>query len=89
MIDSKMCLAIPAQIMKIIDESLVVADFGRGVQREVSIALMGEEMKLGDWIIIHTGYAVSKMDPEDAKETLALWEEIWSQEEKESSVVDE
>lgn len=89
MIDSKMCLAIPAQIMKFIDERLVVADFGRGVQREVSIALMGEEMKLGDWIIIHTGYAVSKMDPEDAKETLALWEEIWSQEEKESSVVDE
>jgi hydrogenase expression/formation protein HypC len=89
MVNSVMCLAIPAQIFKFVDDNLVVADFGRGVRREVSIALMGEKLNIGDWIIIHTGYAVSKMDPEDAKETLALWEEIWSQEEKESTMVDD
>lgn len=83
-----MCLAIPAQVLKFIDDNLIIADFSRGVQREVSTALLGEDLNVGDWVIIHTGYAVSKMEPEDAKETLALWEEIWAHEEKERSLLD-
>ncbi len=83
-----MCLAIPAQVLKFIDDNLIIADFSRGVQREVSTALLGEDLNIGDWVIIHTGYAVSKMEPEDAKETLALWEEIWKHEEKERSLLD-
>ncbi|MFX0050208.1 MAG: HypC/HybG/HupF family hydrogenase formation chaperone [Candidatus Hodarchaeota archaeon] len=77
-----MCLAIPAKVIKILEDDLVLADFGREVRREVSIALMPEKVQLGDWILIHTGYAVSKMRPEEAKETLAMWEEIWQFEEK-------
>ncbi len=80
-----MCLAIPAQVKKYIDDNLVIADFGKGVCREVSIALMPEKISVGDWILIHTGYAVSKMEPEEAKETLAMWEEIWKLEEKEKT----
>lgn len=81
-----MCLAIPAQVMKFIEDNLVIADFGKGVRREISIALMPEEVEVGDWIMIHTGYAVAKMEPEEAKETLALWEEIWKlEDERESS----
>ncbi|MFX0013065.1 MAG: HypC/HybG/HupF family hydrogenase formation chaperone [Promethearchaeota archaeon] len=80
-----MCLAIPAQVKKFIDNNLIIADFGKGVYREVSIALMPEKISVGDWILIHTGYAVSKMEPEEAKETLAMWEEIWKLEEKEKS----
>lgn len=80
-----MCLAIPAQVKKYIDDNIIIADFGKGVTREVSIALMPEEVKLGDWILIHTGYAVSKMKPEEAKETLAMWEEIWKLEEEEKT----
>jgi hydrogenase expression/formation protein HypC len=72
-----MCLAIPAKVIKFLEDDLVLADFGREVRREVSIALMPDEIKLGDWILIHTGYAVSKMEPEEAEETLAMWEEIW------------
>ena len=80
-----MCLAIPAQVKKFIDNNIIVADFGKGVTREVSIALMPEEVKVGDWILIHTGYAVSRMEPEEAKETLAMWEEIWKLEEEEKT----
>lgn len=77
-----MCLAIPAKVIKFLDDDLVLADFGREVRREVSTALMPDEINLGDWILIHTGYAVSKMEPEEAEETLAMWEEIWHHEEK-------
>ncbi|MHA1972729.1 MAG: HypC/HybG/HupF family hydrogenase formation chaperone [Candidatus Hodarchaeales archaeon] len=72
-----MCLAIPAKIVQFLSDNLVLADFGRGVQREVSVALIPIELKTGDWILIHTGYAVSKVDQQEAKELLALWEEIW------------
>ncbi|MFX0125651.1 MAG: HypC/HybG/HupF family hydrogenase formation chaperone [Candidatus Hodarchaeota archaeon] len=80
-----MCLAIPAQVKKFINNNIIIADFGKGVRREVSIALMPEEVKVGDWILIHTGYAVSKMEPEEAQETLAMWEEIWKLEEEEKT----
>jgi len=61
---------------------MILADFGRGVKREVSIALLPDEVKEGDWILIHTGYAVSKIEPQEAKEILMLWEEIWASEEE-------
>ena len=77
-----MCLAIPAQVVKFIDNTIILADFGRGVKREVSIALLPDELKEGDWILIHTGYAVSKIEPGEAREILALWEEIWAFEEE-------
>ncbi len=79
-----MCLAIPAQVLEFLEDNLVIADFGRGVRREVSIALVQDKLSLGDWILIHTGYAVSKMDPKEAKEILTLWEEIWRLEEESS-----
>jgi len=75
-----MCLAIPAQIVKFIDDNYVLADFGKKVRREISIALMDETLEVGDWLLIHTGYAVSKMEPQEAEETLLLWEEIWRHE---------
>jgi hydrogenase expression/formation protein HypC len=77
-----MCLAIPAQVQEFLEDNMIIADFGRGVKREVSIALLGEELNIGDWILIHTGYAVSIMSPEEAMESLALWEEIWKSEEE-------
>lgn len=80
-----MCLAIPAQVKEFIDDHLIIADFGKGVQREVSVALMSEKLEVGDWVLIHTGYAVSRMEPEEARETLAMWEEIWRLEEEDQS----
>jgi hydrogenase expression/formation protein HypC len=72
-----MCLAIPAQVLEFLEDNLVIADFGHGVKREVSIALFTEKLSIGDWILIHTGYVLSKIDPKEAKEILTLWEEIW------------
>ncbi len=78
-----MCLAIPAQVIKFIQDDLALVDFGKKVQREVSIALMPGELEIGDWILVHTGYAMSKIEPEEAHETLAMWEEIWKLEREE------
>jgi hydrogenase expression/formation protein HypC len=77
-----MCLAIPARVLEFVDETTIIADFSRGVKREVSTALLGEELSVGDWILIHTGYAVAIMEPEEAEETLALFEELWRAEEE-------
>ena len=80
-----MCLAIPARVLEFLDDNMIIADFSRGVKREVSTALLGEELEVGDWVLIHTGYAVAIMEPEEAEETMALWEEIWAAEEASKS----
>jgi hydrogenase expression/formation protein HypC len=68
-----MCLAIPAKIMNINDEKANV-DFGQGVLREVNISLV--EAKLGDYVLVHAGYAIQIIEEQDAKETLSLWNSI-------------
>ena len=73
----KLCLAIPAKIIKIIDDNLVLADFG-GVEREINIGILGEEISIGEYVLVHTGFAVSKIEEEDALETLSMWREIES-----------
>ncbi len=49
-------------------------DFGEGVLREVNVSLV--EPRVGDYVLVHAGYAIQKMDEKDALETLALWNEI-------------
>ncbi|MFX1319753.1 MAG: HypC/HybG/HupF family hydrogenase formation chaperone [Promethearchaeota archaeon] len=68
-----MCLAIPAQVVSVKDKTAIV-DFG-GVKRSVSIALL-ENLAPGDYVIVHTGYAIQKMDQKDAEESLELWREV-------------
>ncbi len=68
-----MCLAIPAKVLEIHDEKAVV-DFG-GVKREAWITLV-DNVKIGDYLIIHTGYAIQKLDKKEAEETLKLFKEI-------------
>ena len=65
-----MCLAIPAKIMNINGEKANV-DFGQGILREVNISLV--EAKLGDYVLVHAGYAIQIIEEQDAKETLSLW----------------
>ncbi len=69
-----MCLGIPGQLVEIVDpaEHRGIADVD-GVRREVNIGLvMGEAggIKVGDWILIHVGFAMSKIDEEEAQRTL-------------------
>ncbi len=51
-----------------------------GVQKEASITLLGEEVAVGDYVIVHAGFAISRLDEEYAEETLRLMREIFSEE---------
>lgn len=68
-----MCLAIPAKVVKIQDGKAQV-DFGEGVLREVDVSLV--EVKAGEYVLVHAGYAIQVLSREEAEETLRLWREI-------------
>ncbi len=68
-----MCLAIPAKVLGIKDEVARV-DFGNGVLREVNVMLV--EARIGDYVLVHAGYAIQVLDQKEAEETLRLWDEI-------------
>jgi hydrogenase expression/formation protein HypC len=68
-----MCLAIPAKILSISGDTAVI-ELG-GTQREASLMLL-ENPSVGDWVIIHAGFAIEKLSEEDAEETFALFREI-------------
>ena len=67
-----MCLAIPSKIIKI-DNLMAVIDVD-GVRREASLLLV-EDAQVGDYVIVHAGFAISKIDEQAALETLALLKE--------------
>lgn len=67
-----MCLAIPSKITKI--ENLMAVIDVDGVQREASLLLL-EDAQVGDYVIVHAGFAISKIDEAAAMETLALLKE--------------
>jgi hydrogenase expression/formation protein HypC len=73
-----MCLGIPGQIVEIVDESFQIAKVDvSGVKRGVSIALLAEEgVALGDWILIHVGFAMSKINEREAQETMKALQEM-------------
>jgi hydrogenase expression/formation protein HypC len=76
-----MCLAIPARVKSIKGVEAEV-EIG-GVSRKASIMLT-PEVKVGDYVLLHTGYAINVIDEEEAEETLKLFEEIAEAEVKES-----
>jgi hydrogenase expression/formation protein HypC len=69
-----MCLAIPAKVVSLLDDDMASVDIG-GVRKEISVSLV-EGIGVGDYVIIHTGFALSKLDPEEAEITLELFAEI-------------
>jgi hydrogenase expression/formation protein HypC len=73
-----MCLAIPSEIIEIKDK-IATIDLG-GVRREVSLLLLPEEASVGDYVLVHAGFAIHKIDKEAAEETLKLFEEIAAKE---------
>ena len=68
-----MCLAVPVQVISIQGNEADV-EIG-GVKRHVSIMLT-PEVKVGDYVLLHTGYAINVIDEEEARETLKLFEEM-------------
>jgi len=69
----KMCLAIPAKVIEIQGNNAKV-DFGEGVLRDVNVTLV--KPRLGEYVLVHAGYAIEVIDRKAAEETLRLWEEI-------------
>lgn len=68
-----MCLAIPGQIRSIINEETALVDIG-GVAKEVDVELI-EDPVPGDWVIVHVGFALNRIDEEEARRTLAALED--------------
>jgi hydrogenase expression/formation protein HypC len=69
-----MCLAIPAQVVELRDGDNALVDLA-GVKKEISLALV-EGVMVGDYVIVHVGYALNKLDPEEAAKTLKLFAEM-------------
>lgn len=65
-----MCLAIPVQVTELLEADMARVTLD-GVQKTISLALV-DDVKPGDYVILHVGYALNKIDPEEAEETLAL-----------------
>jgi len=68
-----MCLALPALVVELLPESEGLIDIG-GVRKRISLELVSD-VQVGDYIILHVGYALQKLDPEEAARTLALFAE--------------
>ncbi|MFW6089230.1 MAG: HypC/HybG/HupF family hydrogenase formation chaperone [Gemmatimonadota bacterium] len=75
-----MCLAIPGQVVKLVDESNRIATVDvAGVHRNVNIGLLDDDdggVGPGDWVLIHVGFALSKVDEAEARATLKLLESM-------------
>ena len=68
-----MCLAIPIRVEELFTDDIARVTLG-GVSKHVSIALL-EDVRVGDYLLIHVGYALAKLDPDEADRTLALMHE--------------
>ena len=68
-----MCLAIPAKVIEI-HGNIAKVDFGEGVLREVNVTLVSPQM--GEYVLVHAGYAIQVIDRKAAEETIQLWNEI-------------
>ncbi|NNM82829.1 MAG: HypC/HybG/HupF family hydrogenase formation chaperone [Burkholderiales bacterium] len=72
-----MCLAVPARVFALLEESRAMIEIG-GVEKEISLELV-DDVAVGDYVIVHVGYALSKLDQEEALKTLALFAEMGAQ----------
>jgi hydrogenase expression/formation protein HypC len=77
-----MCLAVPLKVTRINNLIATVDLYGAVI--EVSLMLMPEEVKIGEYVLVHAGFAIQKVDEEAAKEALHLIQEITEAEELES-----
>jgi hydrogenase expression/formation protein HypC len=69
-----MCLAMPTRVTAIDDNGLATVDLG-GVQKQISLALL-DDVAVGDYVIVHVGFALQKLDPDEAERTIALFHEM-------------
>lgn len=70
-----MCLSIPSRVEKIDENNMATVDT-MGVKRDISLDLMNEDVQVGDYILIHVGFAMNKIDKAEAEQSLKVYEEM-------------
>ncbi len=74
-----MCLAIPGKVIAI-DGDKASVEYGEGVVNKANVSLV--DIKVGDYVLVHAGFAIQVMNEKDAMETLAIWDELLEAEEE-------
>jgi len=70
-----MCLAVPGKVIKI-DGDTAEVEIG-GIRKQVSLSLVSDQaVQIGEYVLIHTGYAITKIDEEEAKSILDAWKQV-------------
>ncbi|HIJ63314.1 MAG TPA: HypC/HybG/HupF family hydrogenase formation chaperone [Rhodospirillaceae bacterium] len=69
-----MCLALPARVLELLADEQAMVELG-GVTKQISVALV-DDLAVGDYVIVHVGFALARLDPEEAAKTLALFAEM-------------
>jgi hydrogenase expression/formation protein HypC len=70
-----MCLAVPSKIIRV-ENSTATIDI-HGAQRDISLLLLEDEVKIGDYVLVHAGFAIQKIQKDIAKETLGLFKKLF------------
>ncbi|RDU64016.1 HypC/HybG/HupF family hydrogenase formation chaperone [Helicobacter sp. MIT 14-3879] len=78
-----MCLAIPSKVISINKQTNMATLDTMGVRREASLDLMNEEVNIGEFVLLHIGYVINKIDEESAIESLKIYDEIIKEMEEE------
>jgi hydrogenase expression/formation protein HypC len=69
-----MCLAVPAEVLEVKENDMALTELG-GVRKEVSLMLV-DDVAAGDYVLVHAGFAIEKINEVEAQKTLELFEEI-------------
>lgn len=71
---TEMCLAMPVEVVELRDDDQALVDIG-GVRKAVDVSLV-DGITVGDFVILHVGFAINRLDPEEAERTLALLQDM-------------
>lgn len=74
-----MCLGVPMQIIRV-DGDTAIAEID-GIQREASLVMLGSEVQAGEYVIVHAGFAIARIDQTEAQETLRMMRELFNPDE--------
>lgn len=72
-----MCLAIPSKVVRI-EDSIATIDV-HGARRDISLLLMPDEVRIGDYVLVHAGFAIQRIDEDIAEESLRLLRQVFSE----------
>lgn len=79
-----MCLAMPVQVVQILNEQRAIVNLG-GTSKEISLSLL-DTVSVGDYVILHVGYALTRLDEKEALKTLQLFADLLDLEKEENEV---